>query len=534
MTRATFAGALVLASMIGASMPGFAAPAGSVEVMRRARQALTEVRVEDADALLAPLRETQRTNADFLYLEGLLAFHRGDYAKALEAMRDSLTRSPANEGERAMMRALVESTHEATRHFERVTSPDGRFVILHAKGPDAVLVPYAFEALAAIDRALEEELGYRMPGPVRLEIYPTAAGLSQVSTLSLEAIERTGTIALCKWDRLMITSPRALLRGYPWVDTIAHEYVHLVLTRASRDRAPVWLQEGIAKFLERRWRSRDSAASRLDPASEGLLTNALREDRLIPFERLHPSIALLPSQADAALAFAQVATFVESFHQTYGSEGLKGAIARVAKGVDAREALSSVAKKPFARLEGAWREGLRARLGQRTEAPRLLKRRLRKGETPDESLDVEGERTRRFVRLGDLLFARGRAGAAKVEYGKALRSAPDDPVVASRVARAALASGDPGRAVEAISPIVARYPEHAPAHAAHASALLAQGKLPEARDAAWEAIRLNPFDPEPHCGLGVAGTTDEERRREREMCTSLGGEIPSVPEPGPR
>ena len=29
----------------------------------------------------------------------------------------------------------------------------------------------------------------------------------------LEAIERTGTIALCKWDKLMVTSPRALVRS---------------------------------------------------------------------------------------------------------------------------------------------------------------------------------------------------------------------------------------------------------------------------------------------------------------------------------
>lgn len=511
-------------------LTGYSAPATPGDGLRRARQALTESRVEDAAKILDEMRATQADHADFLYLDGLLAFHRGEYDRAATAMRASLEKSPSNDGERPMMRALVESTHEATRHFERVTSKDGRFVILHAKGPDALLVPYAFDALAAIDAALEEELGYRMPGPVRLEIYPTAAGLAEVSTLSLEAIERTGTIALCKWDRLMVTSPRALLRGYPWVDTIAHEYVHLVLTRASRDRAPVWLQEGIAKYLERRWRHRDAPGNRLDPASEGLLTSALREDRLIPFERLHPSIALLPSQADAALAFAQVATFVESFHRAHGSDGLQRAIALVAKGVDAREALATVAKKPFTRLEATWREGLKARLSPKNEAPRLIKRRLRKGETPDESLDVEGERTRRYVRLGDLLYSRGRAGAAKVEYGKALRTAPDDPVVASRVARAALASGDPDRAADAIAPIVARYPEHAPAHAAYASALLAQRKLPEAREAAWEAIRLNPFDPEPHCALVVASADENERRREREMCATLGGQ-PPAPDP---
>ena len=94
-----------------------------------------------------------------------------------------------------------------------------------------------------------------MVSPVRLEIYPDAESLAEVSTLSVEAIRTTGTIALCKWGRLMIASPGALMHGYPWLDTIAHEYVHLLLTKATLDQSPVWLQEGLAKFLETRWRT---------------------------------------------------------------------------------------------------------------------------------------------------------------------------------------------------------------------------------------------------------------------------------------
>ena len=81
----------------------------------------------------------------------------------------------------------------------------------------------------------------------------------------------------------MITTPRALVRGYPWMDTIGHELVHLFLSRASRDRAPVWLQEGVAKFLERRWRGEPPAAH-LDPAADGLLHRAVRGNTLLPFK----------------------------------------------------------------------------------------------------------------------------------------------------------------------------------------------------------------------------------------------------------
>ena len=54
---------------------------------------------------------------------------------------------------------------------------------------------------------------------------------------------------------LMVVSPRATIFGYPWMDTLAHEYTHLLVSRISHDTVPVWLQEGLARFEQSRWRS---------------------------------------------------------------------------------------------------------------------------------------------------------------------------------------------------------------------------------------------------------------------------------------
>jgi hypothetical protein len=85
----------------------------------------------------------------------------------------------------------------------------------------------------------------------------------------------------------MVTSPRALATGYPWLDTINHEFVHYAVSALTRDRAPVWLQEGLAKFLERRWR--EPAGGRIPPALETLLAKALRTGKLISFEAPSPT-----------------------------------------------------------------------------------------------------------------------------------------------------------------------------------------------------------------------------------------------------
>ena len=127
-----------------------------------------------------------------------------------------------------------------------------------------MLVPYARDTLEAAYTALHDDLGFDAELPIRVEFYRSPSDLAAVSSLSPAEVARTGTIALCKWARLMVTTPRALAYGYPWLDSINHELVHYAVSTLTGDRAPVWLQEGLAKFLERRWR--EPAGGRIPPA----------------------------------------------------------------------------------------------------------------------------------------------------------------------------------------------------------------------------------------------------------------------------
>lgn len=530
MTARAHLASVALLACLATSGPGRALaepPGADGRALHAAADATTELRLADTERLLRPLEARYPDDADVLFEVALLRFHFGDYAGSLAAMERSVAREPTDPDieERRALTALVRSTRDATASLVSARSPDGRYVVMHAPGPDALLVPYALQALAAADRALEAELGFHLPGPIRLEILSTPQALARVSTLTVEEIERTGTIALCKWNRLMITSPRALVRGYPWMDTIAHELGHLALSHASRDRAPVWLQEGTAKLFERRWRGAPGGTP-LEPASQALLEGAVREGRLIPFDQLHPSIARLPSQDDAALAFAQVATFMEMFVGRVGRAGMRDAVSRIAGGADARDAVSAAAGMPWDRLEAEWRRGLRERAPLAGVAPRVLALRFRHGEgAPDDSLDVPEERARRFLRIGDLLWTRGHVRGAAVEYGRAQAASPGDPVVTSRFARASLESGTPERAVTALRSVIASYPDYAPAHAVLGAALLALGRPDEARPALRDALWINPFDPSPHCDLYTAAADDAERRREGDACHKLGGAL---------
>lgn len=493
---------------------------GPREQTEAAHEALQSLRLEDAAAALGTLPGSHQNRPEVLYLRGMLAHHRGRYSEAA-ALLGEAAQAGFELGDGLL--DIVQATRDTVANYQRSESDGGRYVVLHPPGREERLLPYAFEALRRADNAISEVLGLRVPGPIRLELYPNSRTLAAVSTLSEEDIERTGTIALCKWDRLMVTSPRALLRGYPWMDTISHELVHLVLARASGNRAPVWLQEGVAKFLEGRWRGEEHALLR--PSVAALLARRVRENDLIDFDDLHPSIALLPSQEDAALAFAQVSTFIERYYAEHGAQGLQAAIAAVATGSDARDALAAVAGTSWETLEAAWVRDLRAASTPGSDAPRFLPMNFDVGEgeedapTPAEHANPE---LRRRLRLGNLLWARGRPRAAAQEYRQAHALAPDDPQIASRWGRAALAGGDAEATIAALTPLSERYPYHAPTWAVLAAAHAEQGDAEATRRAAYRAIRLNPFDPAPHCALAQVSAADSGvRLREERQCRAL-------------
>ena len=425
---------------------------------------LAESRLEDASLAAAKLEDTDPLAA---YARASLAFHQGDYATATEALPPP-DRNPDIEKRISRLRENIRGASRATEGMlERV---EGNFRIRFAPNADAILVDYALDALEGQRTYMGRLLGEVPPGPTLVEFMHDVPSFIEASGLPKEWVDTTNTVAISKWDRLIVLSPMNMRRGYAWKDTLAHEYVHYALSRASHDRLPIWFQEGSAKVLEGRWRN-PSGGDHLDVRSETLLARALAEDSLIPFEDMHPSMAALPSAQDAALAFAEVATAVDFILREAGPSGYRSVVAETKRHGDVMRSVLSVMGPSPGGFEGRWRRHLptlgleiRGDVADLREKPETGAATL----DGDDSLGMdavleEDRRMQDHARVGDLLRSRSRMRAALLEYRRAKAAgAFHSPELANKIARTLHALRRIDEATVVLSESVGLYPEYTP------------------------------------------------------------------------
>ena len=458
--------------------------------------------------------------------EGLACLEVGDLACAI-AVRDGLT-GPSLHGEAAALlrlrtlfregrydaavaqldkvQAQFPESLERDKNPYRATARAARgmveargegVLVRRAKGVERVLEADALAVMGHSRRIYGALFGGGPNHPVLLDIFPTASRFIGASGLPPEAVRKTGVVALSKWSRLLISSPRALSRGYGWKDTIAHEYIHLVVAFRSEDRAPVWLQEGLAKLLESRWRSDTNTA--LSVHQQSLLAAAVKNDALVPFEKFKHSMAYLDSGDEAALAFAQVATLVEHVLLQSGLAALVTIMDRIRDGEAPEVVMADVGGYPdFEALIVGWRLWLATKSLIRDEVAALPV--ILDGEADDFAEDplLAADMSRvRAARLGDLLLERDRPLAALIEYRKAAGDeGPPSPLMMAREAACLMALGRVDEALAISANGVRLYPEFTQLWVTRGRILDTTGQTKSSVEAWMNAHDLNPFSRE--------------------------------------
>jgi tetratricopeptide (TPR) repeat protein len=302
--------------------------------------------------------------------------------------------------------------------------------------------------------------------------------------LPLEAAETTGTVAVARWGRVTMLSPRAARNGYPWQDTLAHEITHLALTRGSRDYAPLWLQEGIAKREETRWRSARPFDDKRDASR--IAKQALLSGESVGIDKIGPSIAMLPTAKAANISYAEVQSFMHFWIERNGRAAftlllldLKGLATR-----ETDEAMLSITGYPLS----AWIQMWQQHLLSLPEPP------AKDPEAADESGSVV-----QSIRLGDLLTKQGHITQASEYFEPAVEKDGRTPAVRFRAAAAQVARGDTARASQLLGTVDDLSALHAGWLGLHGRLLQEGQQLERALEAFSLAVAIDPYSEEAAC-----------------------------------
>ena len=450
-------------------------------------------------------------SAESYRLLGLCHFYQGSYDKAVEYLQVSSLIEPRNE-ERKKLLSFVEGTREIAKEF---TSYSSEHFTLRLSDRDNVLVDYALQALENAYEEIGSDLNYFPEEKILVEVYPMSEGFVYASSLSDKQIEVSGAIGICKFNRIMIISPRCLVYGYRWLDALAHEFIHYLIAKITGLNIPLWLNEGIAKYHETSWRVKQP--NYLVPIYKNALSVASREKRWIDFGKMRRGMPTLDSRDEVILAFAEVSLAVDYLIQNQGRERLIRFLEELGKtGGKGEEGKSD-------RAEKRWDELFRELFGMdQEEFQRVLKNFLEEmkleeapgialdsfklkeeGEGTDELEEYVGVRARGHIRLGDIYRQRGRFDVALIEYQKGLRKEPSNHIILNKMGRTYIELGKFTEAEESFKKSLEVNPNYGATYTDLATLYFTQERLKLALENYKQSNHINPFNPIIHKYMGL-------------------------------
>jgi hypothetical protein len=450
--------------------------------VERVANAITEIDTARATELLL---HSHSDSAGMTLERARLAVYLGECDRG-EAILSNPALTESREG--ATLAELAKSCARATAAGFVMEDKERGIWLRLQDDADRALAPFIFEVAAQARDTVSKEVGIDLPRPLRIDLVRDLFSLSSVSGLPLKAAETTGTLAVARWGRVIMLSPRAPVQGYPWQDTLAHEITHLLVTRATRDFAPLWMQEGLAKRFEVRWRP-PRPFDRPDWADNGA-RNAALDGRSVGIDKLGPSIAMLPTPEAAGIAFAEVTSFMHFFIEQNGESALRLLFADLrgngADGADA--ALLSVTGYGLSEWNTRWQRFLRQPVkpapvdaAHTAPAPR-----------------AQGDAGRR-VRLADLLASRGHGRESASEVEPLLATLPRLPQVRARVASGLYAAGDDAGAEHALGTVAEIDGLYGPWFALAGRGFKRRGQASDADSAFTLGLSADPLSDEVAC-----------------------------------
>ena len=475
---------------------------------------------EAAEHFTNTLLKKYPESGDAYFLKARVEFLKGNHELAAKILKQVT----GKHSEVHEFKNLVYETYEETKLF--ATSESKHFIYRYQKGSDEILVHYATKVLEKSYKILGKIFDYYPKEKVLVEFYPNRESFSKISPLTLDDIAISGTVALCKYNRIMMISPGSLVRGYNWMDTLSHEYTHYILTKKSRNNLPLWMHEGIAKYFETRWRNNYAY---LTPIMETMLAGGLKKNYLISLDDMMPSLAKLKTAEDVQLAYAEVSTMVEYLIQIHGDEAISTLLERLAREESFDLVIADILGTNLDIFQKKWKTFVKQKKLKTIPGLKLpgvhFKANRSYDEPSREYREIDNQKSRDLTFLGDILQSRNFYKAALIEYRRAVdQSKVFSPILHNKLAKGYLITKEYNKAEVILNKSLDLYPMFHSTLANLGGLYFDMGDIEKSRSFYERAIEINPFNPFPHMRL----MTIYQKlgwKKEKELQTKLFGYI---------
>jgi tetratricopeptide (TPR) repeat protein len=483
----------------------------------RGYQFLQDWDITSAEKLSQQLLKKYPESGDAHFLQARVEFMKGNYEESWKILHHV----EGNLKQVKEFKKRVDATRRASKNF--IFRETEHFIFRFEEGPDEILIHFAQETLEASYQVLGEILDYYPEEKVIVEFYPDRKPFSKISPLTLKDILTSGTVALCKYNRIMMISPGSLVRGFNWLDTLSHEYVHYLLTKKSRNHMPLWMHEGVAKYLETQWRS---GQEYLSPVMETVLFKALQDNYRVPLEAMMPSLAKLENAEDVQLAYAEVSSMMEYLATVKGNTVFSLILEDLALGSDFENTFKKHAGQDLVTFQSSWENWAKTLELKNIPGIEILSPQFkdRKGlESKNaEYKQLKSKKAQNLTFLGDILKSRDHLKAATIEYKKAMDvSSTHSPVLFNKLAGTYLQAQKYPEAEILLKKSLAFFPDFHTTLVNLGELYFSNQENETARLYFEKALRINPFNPFAHMRLidiyEKLGMTQEKELQARQF-----------------
>lgn len=288
---------------------------------------LKESEYKESLDYLEKARRSAPENPDVYKLEGWSYYGMNRQSQAIEAWKKSLALRPDAETQAALDKALRDKTEEDSYR----ENESAHFQLKYSGESEPGLAHDVLRTLEGHFDEISSQLGYTPPDPIGVVLYTQQAFADITRAPSWVGALNDGRVRVPVQGLTSMTPELSRV--------LKHELTHSFIQQKTHGRAPTWLQEGVAQWMEGR-RSDENAA---------ILVKVYDAGQAAPLGRLEGSWMGLSTDV-ARYAYAWALANVEYIVETQGMGDVERILDRIAAGDSTEDALREVVRDSYGDL----------------------------------------------------------------------------------------------------------------------------------------------------------------------------------------